>query len=378
MRFCSLQAICLTLILTLVNQYTVSAQGDIFTVEIGVSGQNSREFSSATKIGLAAVIERAAGNRAVLQRPEVKEALGQAESMVEQFSYLQVAENNTVLNSHATPSVRKSKIASYVLQVRYSPETIGELLGQNIGSVQQNRAHEGSTMMWLVFEENGQSQIVGGEIQSDVRNRITDAGTKQGLTLVFPLLDLQDLQALGVADIRAGFSDRITAASARYETDSILSVVVKKQHEDLWLSNWRNISLEGNKNFTTTASNLDSVADSAMEWVAQLNRQDNVDSQSSVLNGSSETQIWVAYVDTTDKYTRVSGLLQSMSSVEIVNPSYLSAQGMMFSISPRISLKQLKQRLGNIPWLQQTARPDVGPDGNRIPDNAELFFDYSG
>jgi hypothetical protein len=60
------------------------------------------------------------------------------------------------------------------------------------------------------------------ELNKTVREEIVAAADERGLPIAWPLLDLQDLNAVTCTDVWGGFEDAIVAASARYRADAVL------------------------------------------------------------------------------------------------------------------------------------------------------------
>src|SRR5262249_34995195 len=60
------------------------------------------------------------------------------------------------------------------------------------------------------------------ELLKTVRTEIAAAADERGLPIAWPLLDLEDLNAVTSTDVWGGFDDRIVAASARYRADARL------------------------------------------------------------------------------------------------------------------------------------------------------------
>ncbi|MCB1756622.1 MAG: DUF2066 domain-containing protein [Gammaproteobacteria bacterium] len=370
--------ICHVILLIGLSGSVAMAQEGRYLFEIAVRDQGNDEYQTAVRLGLGEVIARVAGNTAVLQRPEVQEALDSSGNFVDQYQYSRLDDASAISDlPFATPSVKTSTEAAFMLVLSYSPEAVGELIGQQDQSLGTSDSTEASTLFWMVVEKDGSSQIVGGDGQADVRARISELAAQVGLNAIFPLMDLQDHQALGVVDIRGGFEDRIRAASARYETDSVVTGLLKQENNELWLSSWTRFAGGGTSSFANNALNLDSVISSGVEWVAQLARRDSAIS-GGTLRSASSTQIWVGGIDSTERYVRVARLLEELPGVETITPSYMSGQGMMFSISPRLSVMQLQQNLARVSWLRQSAQPAEDPYGKSVPQGAELFFDYTG
>lgn len=354
------------------------AQEQDYFIEIVVSEQSANEYKTAVRLGLGAVIARVAENQVVLNRPEVQAALADSIDYVEQYQYQSLENPEAILRLAKTPSVRKSGEATYILLLQYSEEAIAELLEEEVLQAPSQAVVEGSTMFWMVLESQGRSEIIGGDVQPLIQSRLQELAAQFGLNPVFPVLDLQDYQAIGIADIRGAFADRINNASQRYGTDAVVTGFMSKGDNGIWLTNWRRYASGSSKMFSNNALNLDSVLNGGVEWVAQMAKTYTDGENNSVLSSSSSAFVWFAKVNSTDRYQRVLNLLESLPGVESVTASYLATTGMMFSINPRLSSMQLQQNLSSERWLRQTPPPELLDEGPTIPSGAELFFEYAG
>jgi hypothetical protein len=92
------------------------------------------------------------------------------------------------------------------------------------------------TLVWLAVDwGQGEREIIGSvdadEAPDDARSlnrnrqlreRILESASQRGLPVAFPLLDSEDLAQVEFSDVWGGFDDRVVAASARYNVNSIL------------------------------------------------------------------------------------------------------------------------------------------------------------
>jgi hypothetical protein len=65
------------------------------------------------------------------------------------------------------------------------------------------------------------------ELIATVRTEIAAAADERGLPIAWPLLDLEDLNAVTFIDVWGKFEDRILAASVRYRADAVLIGLVR-------------------------------------------------------------------------------------------------------------------------------------------------------
>ena len=369
----------LCLVLCFIASGVLSAQEDSFSVEIAVLDQSPAEYANAVRMGLEKVIVDREGNPVVLQRPEIQEALQNADSFVEQYRYFRVKEPVQIQEIDATPAVSTSvEPAAFILSVVYSEDAVIELTGTVESPATANLGASGPALLWLLVEQGGASELIGGNQQNAVAERIAELADESQLDLVFPLLDLEDRQALGAADVRGGFEDRIREASARYDVETILTAVLSEQPGGMWLTTWRRLAEGGNPVYTNSALNLDSVVASGVEWIAETGAIAKLSDTVVLDSATGGTQVWIGKIDSTDRYAKATEALLNMADVEDVTPVYLVPEGMLFSVSPRQSPSRLQNYLDNIRWLQQTAPPDSSDIGNTVPANADLFYDYAG
>ncbi len=92
------------------------------------------------------------------------------------------------------------------------------------------------TLIWIAVDwGQGQRQIIAaddpqrrpGDARSIdrtrlLRERVTEVATRRGIPVLFPLLDIEDLEKVSFTDIWGGFDDLTLRASARYQAEAVL------------------------------------------------------------------------------------------------------------------------------------------------------------
>jgi hypothetical protein len=92
------------------------------------------------------------------------------------------------------------------------------------------------TLIWIAVDwGQGEREIVAaddperrpGDARSIDRNRllrerVTEIATYRGIPVLFPLLDIEDLENISFSDIWGGFDDLLLLASARYQAETVL------------------------------------------------------------------------------------------------------------------------------------------------------------
>jgi hypothetical protein len=230
------------------------------------------------------------------------------------------------------------------------------------------------TMLWVAVDDGaGGRALLGAEDTSDpgatmtptlaallesVRDEIVATAVERGLPIAWPLLDLQDLDAVTFTDVWGGFEDRIVAASARYRADAVLIGRVRPGvlgNEVEWLfvagSERQGLPRGG------VRDGLDAAAD---RYAAEL----------STVGGASLTALTVHDVSTSADYARVMSYLERQSVLERVDIESFAAG----TLNLRVAARGDARVLGRVLALGGVLRPaavgaDSGPLVFEVVDN---------
>ncbi len=91
-------------------------------------------------------------------------------------------------------------------------------------------ARRPSTIFWLAIEPDGAAErfIVSEFSEVTAKSSATKAASRRGMTIDFPLLDINDLDKVHVVDVWGRFMDNLSEASVRYDVESILAARLYK------------------------------------------------------------------------------------------------------------------------------------------------------
>ena len=224
------------------------AQTDAFSAEVAVADRGVEERSAAYAAALRRVLLDNAPDRTLMNRDDVRAALGEAEAYVETFS-VEVPEPGAAIapDTPVTDRVRRSGEAVALVRVRFARDRVLALIdaagaaapaptaragtaGDGLaagaigtdGALDPVRAERAfadvdSVLVWLLIED-GERRIAGGDPAAlKVRERVREIAGGAGATVAFGDADGLDPGALAAFDVAA-----IEAASLRYATDATL------------------------------------------------------------------------------------------------------------------------------------------------------------
>ncbi len=215
-----------SLLLSVVQQPTSALQvSGLYNHQAAVNNESDSERSRAFAETFAAVVVKVTGERRWLQHPVIEQALDNAQSYVEAFSY---ASETIILPEQAatgdigTPLSIVNTIEQRVINVSFAAGLIDELLASaDIPVWDSNRP---SVLVWMVLQnEAGERSLLTADSGPQIIELMQQFAEQRGLPIIFPVLDFEDRQNLSEDSVWTLDQAAISAASQRYGADSILA-----------------------------------------------------------------------------------------------------------------------------------------------------------
>ena len=178
---------------------------DLYQVEVSVSGQGKTERDKAASRAMSEVLIRVTGQRKTLSHPAIKTELKRATSFLQGYSY------------------RREEVdgkRQLILMTSFDEQAIIRLLRANgLGVWGDNRS---TTLMWLAVQQGSRREIQGSGTHSELQRQINRVFEQRALPVIFPMMDFEDNLLVSAVDIWGLFSSKLTEASARYGSESVL------------------------------------------------------------------------------------------------------------------------------------------------------------
>lgn len=198
---------------------------DLYNHRVDVSNQSDSERNRAFAEAFAAVVLKVTGERRWLQHPVIEQALDNAQSYVEAFSY--ASETIVLPVDPATDDVDTSislvnTVEQRVIDVSFAARLIDELLASaDIPVWDSNRP---SVLVWMVLQnEAGERSLLTADSDPPIIELMHQFAAERALPIIFPVLDFEDRQNLSEDSVWTLDQAAISAASQRYGADSILA-----------------------------------------------------------------------------------------------------------------------------------------------------------
>lgn len=193
------------------NVSAVEMEG-LYTVQVPLDTDESDARSFAYQTALTEVLVRITGTTAIVESEQIAELFPNPGRYVQRFQ----------------PGPDDSLIVSL------DGTAIENVLRRAGASIWDS--DRPLTLVWIAVDwGQGQREIIAaddperrpGDARSIDRNRmlrerVAKVARRRGIPVVFPLLDIEDLENISFTDIWGGFDDALLLASSRYEADTVL------------------------------------------------------------------------------------------------------------------------------------------------------------
>jgi hypothetical protein len=333
---------------------------DLFDAKIAVDDQSQQTQNNAFSLALKQVFVKVRGSHDLLTNRTIKGAIAKATPFVRAYSY-------------------DKEGSQLYIAINFDPQRVENIIrGAGFPIWDKRRPN---SIIWLAIKlsENSAKQIVMSSAFSEIYQQLTKRAKQRGITLILPLWDLADIQALGVFDIWGGFNTQISQASERYTVPSVLSARIYPSGSQLfgtknvaaktnvkvgsqWLADWTMIEdgdllagqVQGDSPLIIAERLIDALADQlSLKYAIDLAQIDRAD---------TKVQIVVNNIDSLVYYSQALVALESMSVVN--NATLIKQQGprATFELDLLGDVDDLSNALG----LDSKIRPVVDDFGQPI------------
>lgn len=185
--------------LLMVSQIATAVEiGQLDQATVTVDSRSHHARNQALQQALFNVLLLNSGAKALQDNPQIQSVLKDASSMVVQYDYDQTSEG-------------------LQLNVTFDHDKLIRLLRDtNLPVWGKQRP---LTLVWLASDSDGERHLVSDESTAAEHQAFIKASKSRGIPLMFPLLDLDDLMAVNVNDVRGQFTNTVAKASRRYAAD---------------------------------------------------------------------------------------------------------------------------------------------------------------
>lgn len=268
---------------------------NLYQAEVSVASQTYDLREQAVKDGLLQVLIKISGNAEIDKNPVIKSGLRKADYYVQDYSY--------------SPDSRDS--SQYQLKISYEPNDVNRLLASaKVAHWGENRP---LTLVWLVVTDKQHiASIIGNEMTGTVFDKIMQESKNYGLPLIFPVMDVDDMDHVSAEDITTMNVALLQTAAKRYAPDALLIGRINETWQGSQ-SQWQLIMKDKQWDFKVANNTTDGVITSVMNQINQVMSGRYVVSSPAA---NKDTLLWVKLeVDRITKRRDLARLIQYLKQV---------------------------------------------------------------
>lgn len=317
----------------------------LYRAQVAVADNSVTNRNASFKLGLEQVLVRLSGSRTIGDTPEAQAIIEKASKYVLGYRYVEVEEQ--VEDEEEAES----------LQIRV--EFDGRALERSLHNVglpvwSSNRP---AVMAWLAVEQGRQRFILAEDSESELIPILAAAASERGLSLLLPLMDLEDRRQVKFADVRAGFTENLKPASERYNVQTILIGLLQRERSGKWTVRWSVEQDTGARRWQEYSVPLEVALRSGVDGLADI-----MASRYAFTAGpDSQLRQYVVAIEqltSLEQYATLLNNMRDMVFVKHVSPKQIAPDQAEFTVLMRGSLEELQKSL----MLSNRLRPIVEPE----------------
>ena len=292
---------------------------NLYRADVEVADHSSRALQRAGRAGLAQVLVKISGSRAVLNSVEVKTALADNRRFLQRYQYHQTEANGLRL------------------QIHYDSQLITELLTQAKQPLWT--ANRLPVLIWLVVDDSGGRRFGAADTHPQWMESLQTGLQRRGVPAVFPLQDLQDAMMVSIHDLWKLDTLAIYRASQRYAVGNILVGRLSAMSDGRWMGDW--LYLQEGESTTNSfyGKALEPTSIAAIDFVAE-----RMANRYAVVAGVSRGENVLIRVDNLKDYGAYRAVVQYLENIELVDsayPAYIEGDSMVFRLRAQAEAEQL-------------------------------------
>ena len=284
-----------------------------------VSDESVAKRKPATRQALIQVLIKLTGDRNIAKSGDISGLLEQPDRFVQQFRYQQ--NQKTDAQGLETGEIVKE------LWVQFDEATLNNAM-RNYGLTIWGKERP-SILVWLAHENNNSRRMVSFEESPEYIVMLDQHAAARGVSLLFPLLDLEDSSKLNVSDVWAGFEEPLLNASSRYESDVVLTGKLIQTTATLWESQWTVYNNGAGMSWTSQGELAEIALEEGINELADRLASEYV---TSVSGGTQILELAVSEIKSVDDYARALSYLQSIQAVTEVQVKQVKENEVLFEV----------------------------------------------
>lgn len=331
---------------------------ELFTIEMAVADQTTAVRLEAFGEAFKLVVIKVSGSDDALKSPSFSRPMQSSARYVKQFTYI----NRKDENSESFDS------GQLFLKIDFNQQLVEGLLRENNFPV-WGQERPGSLLV-VSYDVNETIHLVSGDSTPEIIELLDEAALKLGVPVLFPLMDLEDIALVSIADIVSRQYENIDILAERYEPDALVIGQIVGRSGQGWHGDWEVRFAEQVFKWKYRGSSRQQVVDQAMKHLARV-----LALEYALEDHRRVEQVLLMSVSSMPKFNQlisVQRYLESLSVVDSIRVALISDDVVTFQLKLRNDAEDLQRliELGEV--LEQLDLPFVNAQ-----DDRQVILNYS-
>jgi len=384
--FRGLTILIVTLLLGLTS-VSVQAQSDAYSVEVAVSERSEEEQQDAYMAGLRRVLLNNSGDKTILNRDLIRQALKSAEDYVQAYSYRRPPPGTAIASdTPITRTVQQSGEATQLMRVSFDRELVNQLISSSAPArAEQEEDVEpepvlvsNSALVFLLIRDQSRDILISDPVAANVQKRAREIAGAAGISLVYPTGDDEDRQMISIEDIATQTFDaeNLASVAGRYAQNTVLVGYLSRQEVGGWSGLWTQSRGAEQQQVQYSTSSLDEGLQQGLGVLNSIAQIDETYRYGGSATSDTEGLVWVGSLDSTDDYARMMRFFNGIETIGTVYAKEVKNTSMVFSVVPRSALVDIESALSDVSWLLRSSLP-ITDDSSSLSRGADLAIEYA-
>ena len=318
---------------------------DLYTVEVPVADQTTSIRLQAFKEAFRQVIVKVSGSNDALKSPKFARPLERSSRYVKQFSYI----------TRESQDAQELSSELLYLKMDFDKQLIESLLRDNNFAI-WGRERPGSLLV-ISYDVNETIKLVSDDSTPEMVDMLEASANRQGLPVLFPLMDLEDISLVRISDVISRHFEKIEIMATRYSPDALVVGQIVGRSDTGWQGDWEVRFDEQIFKWQYKASSEELVVEQLIKHLARI-----LALEFALENHQTSDQdllMSVSAMSGIGQLIAVQHYLQSLNVVESVRVALIQQEVVTFRIKLRNEVEDLQRLIEFGDVLEQEDYPQL-------------------
>jgi hypothetical protein len=320
-----------------------------------VAGQGAEARNEAIRQALGKVLVKLSGRREVTAQAQTQDLLQQAAGWVRQYRY------------ETLPASDPAQPPQRLLNVSFDPAALQRALRDS--GLALWMTERPNLLLWLAVEERGARRFFQADTDPQWADAVARVAHDRGVSLLFPLLDVEDLQQVKASDLWGGFESRLREASRRYAADVVLLGRLDALRSGAWRSSWMLLHANQTEQWRSDAKTSTEALEAGLQEA--VDRLAKRYAPAAAIGGANRLLLRVSDVRDLAGFIAVDRWLRSLDVVEEAVLVAVEPTSLLFGVKAHGDIEDLR-RASSLNHRLFEQSPDAG--ASQAADIADLEY----